>query len=231
MTLIEQITEAGPRLTQRVLGEMYANPFWKERFGDRGEHHANRDGDYHLKYLREALQVADTQLFTSYATWLREVLVSRGMCSRHLAENFDRLATAIDEEAWDGRSVAVEILRAGAAALTYRTGEPGALDARRTEIASAAANQLYAAHPEWPSDDNARRRCVDDLEYHLSYVADAIAFSQPDRLNEYVRFISAFLGRRNVPRDYLREALRSLATAADGAPTAARYLTDAAEAA
>lgn len=128
MTLADQLLEHGPRLTAAVLVEMYKDPFWELRFGARGRHHSQKDGDYHVQYLLQALAADDARVFESYARWLREVLVSRGMCSQHLAENFTRLADAIDAEPWDERAKASAILRRGATALRYTDGDAAQLE-------------------------------------------------------------------------------------------------------
>jgi len=164
VTLTEQLAQAGPRLAERVLAEMYADPFWAARFGDRGRRHARADGDFHMKYLAEALESNSVVVFENYARWLRELLVSRGMCSRHLAENFTRLADAIAAEPWEDRARAIEILHAGAAALRYTAGPAAELEAMRSTAHDAATDTL------------------------LSYLADALAFDQPSWFGAYTAF-------------------------------------------
>lgn len=212
LTLETLLAEAAPRLTGRVLDEMYANPFWQERFGDRGRRHAGQDGTSHIQYVVEALVAADARVFIEYARWLRGVLVARGMCSRHLADNFDRLASAIDQEPWPDRMRAVGILRAGTEALLHTSGDAGAIDAVRGSLASETAALLYALHPDWldRSGDLGRTRCLDDLEYHLSYLADALASAERERFVAHIVFVAGFLGRHGVPIGHLRESLVTL---------------------
>lgn len=157
MTIAEQLIEAGPRLTAAVLVEMYKDPFWEQRFGARGRHHSQKDGDYHVQYLLQALAADDARVFESYAKWLREVLVTRGMCSAHLAENFVRLADAIDAEPWDDRARASAILRRGASALRYTEGDAAALEA------------------------------MDLDGTYASYLKDAVAFAAPERFAAYCK--------------------------------------------
>lgn len=208
-TLETLLTEAAPRLTERVIAEMYANAFWQERFGDRGRRHAGQDGGSHVQYVVEALVAANARVFTEYASWLRGVLVPRGMCSRHLGENFDRLASAIGQEAWPDRDRAIAILRAGTQALVHTSGDAGAIDAMRGSLARDTVASLYTQHPEWlaRSGDAERARCVDDLDYQLSYLADALAFSERERFVAHIVFVAGFLERRAVPIADLRESL------------------------
>jgi hypothetical protein len=212
LTLEELLREAAPRLTASVLAEMYSNPFWEARFGDRGRQHGGQDGNSHVTYLVEALAAGDPRVFLAYASWLREVLVARGMCSRHLVDNFERLANAIDGEPWEGRERAVAILRAGAHALVYTGDDAGAIDGARSALARDTVASLYAAHPDWLTrfGESGRARCVDDVDYHLSYLADALAFSRREQFVAYIAFMATFLERRAVPRGHLRECLVTL---------------------
>jgi hypothetical protein len=100
-------THAG-RLNGRVVAEMYENPFWEDRFGARGRRFAKEDGESHVANLVVALEGRSPPMLASYARWLQRVLTTRGMCSRQLAENFQRLAAAIREERRDGGALAVE---------------------------------------------------------------------------------------------------------------------------
>ncbi|HEY0252199.1 MAG TPA: hypothetical protein VGC41_11775, partial [Kofleriaceae bacterium] len=93
------------------------------------------------------------------------LLVTRGMCSRHLAENFNRLAAVIEEEPWPDRTRAIAILHAGAQALVYRDGDASQIDRVRVQV---------TAEPE--------------LDTLLSYLADALAFEQPPWFATHVVF-------------------------------------------
>lgn len=163
MKLSEHLIEASPELSERVTAEMYADPFWQHRYGDRGRAHSRTDGDFHVKYLAEAVESADPRVFASYARWLRELLVSHGMCTRHVTETFNRLATAIDDRGWPDRTRAIAILHAGVQALVYRDGPAAQLDRLRAQAQAEA-----------------------ELDTLLSYLADSVAFEQPNRFRDYV---------------------------------------------
>lgn len=169
MTLITELRAAGPRLTRRVMDEMYRDPFWTERYGDRGRENADTDGDFHIKYLISAIEGDDPSLFVTYGRWLRDLLVARGMCSRHLVENFERLAAAIAEESWPGRELAISILRGGAAGLRHTAGDAGVIDAHR---------------PAWAD------RVGPQGDTLLSYLADALATQQRMAFDAYVHLLS-----------------------------------------
>jgi hypothetical protein len=193
LSLRDRVLAAGPRIAESALAEMYEDPFWRERFGDRGRHHAGRDGDYHIQYLVEAISANEPQIFVKYARWLREVLVTRGMCSRHLAENFERIAHGIGQEAWPDRERAVAILEAGARALAYEEGDAAAID-------------------------RARETAAEELHHLLSYLADAMALHRPELFAQHVAFLGGYCRRHSIP---LREHLVALSRIAKQVSTAA----------
>jgi hypothetical protein len=208
--LIARIEAEADALTDRVLADMLRNPFWRERFGERADKHGRQDGKFHLQYLVQALAADEAMVIEQYARWLQQVLTTRGMCSRHLAENFDKLAEQI--AAWPAGSPAVALLHAATQALYY----PDSTAARRLQdrantYASLAASELHARHPEWTN----RSRCEDDLRYHLSYAADALALADAQAFARYVAWIRDFLERRGISRDHLYESLDVLATLAE----------------
>ena len=209
--LAAAIEAAADALTDRVLAEMYQNPFWRERFGERAQKHGRQDGLYHIKYLSEALRTNEAHVMEHYARWLQQVLTTRGMCTRHLDESFERLARAIGDTIPDS-APALAMLERARGALRYAEGTP----ARRVQdatasIAASVADRLYEAHPEWPQAH--RARCADDLRYHLSYAADALALAMPNVLASYLAWIGDFLERCKVPRAHLDESIAALRSA------------------
>lgn len=64
-----------------------------KRFGERGRSNCRQDILYHLDYLQSALASNDPGIFTQYALWLKDVLVSREVPVAHLSISFELLAT------------------------------------------------------------------------------------------------------------------------------------------
>lgn len=162
-------------LTARALAAMYRNPFWDARFGERGRRYAEEDGRHHLGYLHEALLAGGPESLVRYARWLQTVLVTRGMCSRHLADHFARLRDAVRAELGTERT---------AAALAY-------LD----EAEAALLYDVPTARAVQQSIDD--ERGVDDplsVRYLVSYLGDAVARARPDLFGDYVRWCRAHAG-------------------------------------
>ena len=200
-------------LADRTLEAMYRNPFWVERFGERGRHHAREDNLYHLAYLVQALRTESSDLLINYARWLQRVLTTRGICSRHLDENFKQLAEAIQVEAIADAEPALTLLDVMGAALAYDRGPEHAVQAVAEAVATDVADAVYQRRPErlahWGTERRVLR-CRDDLLYHLSYLADALANGRPELFIDYVCWIAGFLERRDIPTEHLRETLVAL---------------------
>ena len=160
-TLQELLQREGAALSEAVLEEQYRDPFWRARYGDRGRRHADQDSAFHLQYLARALETGAPEVMVRYARWLREVLVTRGMCSRHLAENYRLLARNIEARGWPDAARAASYLNEAAGALDYADGEAGALRRARGRIVAAAATGVPG-----------RAECVANL---ASYLEDGVA--------------------------------------------------------
>lgn len=142
-----------------------------ERYGERGRRFADQDSLHHLRYLDQALAAGAPRIFEKYALWLRSVLVSRGMCSAHLADNFRLLAAAIRDDSISDAGPAILVLEAGAEVLRYEHGDAGRLQAAEARLLDAIrATPSGAAMRE---DDHRRRRRLRGARYLVSYAVDA----------------------------------------------------------
>jgi hypothetical protein len=211
-TLADAIESRAQALADRALEAMYRNPFWDDRFGERGRRYAREDNVHHITYLVQALRAASVDLLTNYARWLQRVLTTRGMCSRHIGENFERLAEAIRAEGIRDAAPAFAFLDEATAALAYDAGPARAVQDAAARVVTRAADAVYRSRPAWVAGSGmvGRARCLEDLLYHASYLADAIANERPELFADYVRWLDGFLGRQGVPTEYLRRTLAAL---------------------
>src|SRR3954451_2589934 len=86
------------------------------------------------------------------------------------------------------------------------------LDNSRRELAEAITDRHYQLHPELTErfGPAGRSHCRQDAEYHLSYLAAAVAAGTPAFFTEYVGWCKAMLGARRIAADDLAENLRTL---------------------
>lgn len=191
--LADRLLAIADELTNRVLEEMYRDPFWHARFGElRSTKHGRQDGHHHLAYLAESLRAGDVGVMERYARWLQQVLNTRGMCTQHLAENFDRLGRAIADRGVPDAERAVELLAAATAALRYDGGPARALQDRADAIAGGDAA----------------------LATLVSYLADAISLTRPVLFSGHVTWYAGFVEQQGGSRDAVCALLDRLRDAA-----------------
>jgi hypothetical protein len=214
--LVREIEARAPSIARTVYLRMYEDPFWEARFGRKGHYHTERDGNYHLTYLVQALRAQSPSIMTQYAQWVRSLLVTRGMCSSHLVENFAALSGVLAEEALPDVERAQAMLRAAADALTYPRGVPAAID----RVAPGLVLELAG---------EGEMRSARDIVRHLSFLADSIALARPELLREYVEFIEGWRGEPEAFRATLAAIEAALREEIDAASmTAVRAHLDAA---
>ena len=180
--LVRAIELRAAKMSSVVLERVYEDPFWDARFGKRGRYHTERDGNYHLSYLVQALRAGAPSVMVDYARWLRSVLVTRGMCSLHLAENFAMFRVVLVELGPPGVERAAAMLTAAEEALRYEVGTAAAID----RVAPSLARELARG-----SDPVSAER---DVRRHLSFLADALDLDRPDLFGAYLKFLSDWRG-------------------------------------
>ncbi|MGM0752157.1 MAG: hypothetical protein ACQET6_09490 [Bacillota bacterium] len=72
-------------------------PELDEKYGEVGRKKCYEDNIHHFNYLESASDVGESKVFSDYALWLNSVLVSRGMKSDHLIDNFKCIKESIKE--------------------------------------------------------------------------------------------------------------------------------------
>ena len=76
-------------------------PELNEKFGDAGRRKCYEDNIHHFNYLESAADLGESKVFSDYALWLNSVLVSRGMKSDHLIDNFICIIESLEESEID----------------------------------------------------------------------------------------------------------------------------------
>ncbi|HEY0136958.1 MAG TPA: hypothetical protein VGB85_22905, partial [Nannocystis sp.] len=169
--LLSRLRSATPELNLAAVEEEYRDPFWWDRYGERGHRFAVEDGQHHFSYVAEAVAGGSPQLLARYARWLRGVLVARGMCSEHLADGFRIRARVLAARGWPHVDLALAAFTAAEDALRYTEGPAaGLVPAPGDPPPGSDVAAAFAV----PADEVAH-----DARTLLSYLADALALANP----------------------------------------------------
>jgi hypothetical protein len=200
-------------LVDRVLADMYPNPFWDDRWGARGRALCQDDNHHHLNYLIAAIRTNSSDAITAYYKWLQILLVNRGLCTYHIRQNMERMEDHLRvllPEVWP---TIEPFHRAGYRGLVYEQPACQALAAQEAHIAEATTTRMFAANPFWEQQfgPQGRALCGENNRYHLSYLQDTIGVDAPKLFRSYLDWLSDFLGRRGLDAGHLRADLQVLA--------------------
>jgi methanogenic corrinoid protein MtbC1 len=86
------------------------------------------------------------------------------------------------------------------------------IDASRASLAREVTHRHFARRPELEKRYGAKGRvkCEDDAQFHIRYLAQAIALGVPELFSEYLAWCGVMLESRGVPADDLRADMREL---------------------
>jgi methanogenic corrinoid protein MtbC1 len=86
------------------------------------------------------------------------------------------------------------------------------IDAERRRLAEAVTERHYELSPELDARYGpvGREKCLEDAEFHLSYLAEALAASSPSLFADYVAWAKVMLAARGVPAEDLARNLAVL---------------------
>lgn len=192
--LSRQARVRADRLANASVEWMYQDPFWEARYGaERMRRFGSEDAHFHVRYLVQALTEQRPSVLEGYAVWLRTLLVTRGMCTLHLDQNFAGLQAALAAEGFGPDSSAHAYVQAARAALRYREGPARAVQEQAPQLAHRAVQELKSEVP--PS---LHARLEEELLLHLSYLADAVGTGRSELFAAHLRWYRDFWSRREL---------------------------------
>jgi len=176
---------------------LMANPFWEKRYGERGRKFILQDLHFNIDFLTAAVRLSSPASLSDYYRWQQEMLVARGLCTRHLRETQEETHSRLMELLPDHSEFLQPFFDASEAGLTYAQPDCLLLDKLELQIAEAVTGRIYSD----PQPDNflKRQRCTRDTRYYLSYLLDAVALDQPERFAEMMTWIADFLINLGIP--------------------------------
>jgi len=207
--LSRQVESRADRLANASVEWMYQDPFWEARYGaGRVRRFGSEDALFHVRYLVQALTEQRPSVLEGYSVWLRTLLVSRGMCTVHLDQNFAGLQAALAAEGFGPDSPAQAYVQAARAALRYPEGPARSVQELAPGLAHRAVEAL--GHQVPPS---LHARLEEELLLHLSYLADAIGTGRAELFAHHVRWYRNFWARRELGALTFSQLLSALGAA------------------
>lgn len=211
----QEMTRQIERVRQQVIDglfeEMYQNPFWEARYGEKGKRNTRQDTNYHINQLVTTVAMDLPSLSVQYYHWLQGLLVYRGMCTLHIQDTIDCMArqfARLIPDAWPGIE---PYLRAGEQGLVYEHPACAALATAETSIAQAAATRMFEASPAGrPEGEATFAACLRDNRYHISYLQDAVGYNLEGAFDKYIQFLTGFLPNFGVTLEELLANLKIL---------------------
>lgn len=220
---LDRVKREAHALSAAIVEEMFQNPFWEHRYRERASKHTNEDGLFHLQYLEQAYLANDVEIMVSYARWLRTVLVSRGMTTRHLKMNFAILSRKLSEMLGGEARNFVTILDAGERALQYIAGPARELQKHAFDIGEDARRMLSLNGSTWMQRPIGQPGigAFDAVEDLLSYGADALAMNNGTLLSAYAHVLGELAGDPSDLLAALKTAIEQSAMSAESKHEAA----------
>jgi methanogenic corrinoid protein MtbC1 len=95
------------RVTQTFLER---HPEWLVKYGERARKFGVQDAQFHLDFLRGAVETGSIGAFEDYCRWAAGLLKSRGIASHFLVENLTQIETALRSELTDPQHAAISAM-------------------------------------------------------------------------------------------------------------------------
>lgn len=202
--IISAIEQVRSLIAERLIDQMYMDPFWEQRYGKLGKMHARQDVNYHLDNLVTAIRVEMLSSPVNYYHYLQNVLVHRGISTRHICQTLGQLKTLLQETLPDEWLEIEPYLDAGYKGLAYERPACLSLSEKEEQVAQAAANQLTPPDEETSSQDDWRKARYLEMLFHLSYLQDAVEKGIPQIFEDHVRWSLAYFPSQGVGLDIIR---------------------------
>jgi len=186
--IISAIEQVRSQIVERLVDQMYTDPFWDERYGKLGKVYARQDVNYHLDNLITAIRAEMLSSPVNYYHYLQNILVHRGISTRHICQTLDLLKILLEEILPDEWIEIEPYLDAGYQGLAYEHPACQLLAERGEQIVQAVAAQLARSFAIVASQDDWMRARMDEIRFHLSYLQDAVEKEQPAIFEDHARW-------------------------------------------
>ncbi len=130
MTLGDRLQQLRPQVAEQVTRIfLERHPEWLLRYGERARRFGIEDAQFHIDFLRGAVEASSIQAFEDYCEWAAGLLKSRAIASHFLVENLTQIEAALSSGlSPEERAVIARIMEAGRAACDREPARPAQPD-------------------------------------------------------------------------------------------------------
>ena len=202
--IISSIEQVRSLIAERLVEQMYTDPFWGERYGELGKMHAREDVNYHLDNLVTAIRMEMLSSPVNYYHYLQNVLVHRGISTRHIRQTLDQMKGLLEEILPDEWSKIEPYLDAGYDGLAYKHPACQNLSEQEEQIAQAAANKLPPPDEVASSQETWRQARYREMLFHLSYLQDAVEKGSTQIFEDHARWSLSYYPAQGISQEIVR---------------------------
>jgi methanogenic corrinoid protein MtbC1 len=114
----DRLQQVKPQVAEQVTQVfLEKHPDWVLKYGERARKFGIEDAQFHIDFLRGAVEAGSVQAFEEYCEWAAGLLKSRAIGSRFLVENLTQIETALGSElSPDQQTVVARMMEGGRAA-------------------------------------------------------------------------------------------------------------------
>jgi MerR family transcriptional regulator, light-induced transcriptional regulator len=125
-TLGDRLQQLKPEVAEQVTQVfLERHPEWVLKYGERARKFGIEDAQFHIDFLRGAIEAGSIQAFEDYCEWAAGLLKSRGIGGHFLVENLMQIETAV---CWSlsakAQAVVALMMRAGRSACDREKARP-----------------------------------------------------------------------------------------------------------
>ncbi|NDJ61863.1 MAG: hypothetical protein GYB67_12105, partial [Chloroflexi bacterium] len=210
--LCREITKHQDAIVEVVVNAMYTSiPYWRVRYGDTGRAACGIDTYYNVNYLVDALGRDNTKGILIHTAWMRDFLISRGMCSEYYITAWSVLADAIvaviPVQYHDRIRKLVQLVIDN---MRYKADFEGLILNQRDTILDQVAARVYDGSPGLKLRFT-RHDYSQDMHYRLSYLVDAVCQDQREIITDYLNWTRGVLPHLSLTLSEFDAGLAALA--------------------
>jgi methanogenic corrinoid protein MtbC1 len=126
----DRLQQLKPRVAEQVTQVfLERHPEWLLKYGERARKFGIEDAQFHIDFLRGAVEASSIQAFEDYCEWAAGLLKSRAIASHFLVENLTQIETALGSGLSPEEQIVVaRIMKAGRAACDRERTSPAQPD-------------------------------------------------------------------------------------------------------